>query len=865
MIVYPSSLIASAAVPLRNPRIGYQTWTFDLDPSAVTASSEGASAPKDAPLRPDTAEYWQPAGLPATWVLDLGASRSVDYIGIAGHTLGTNGCGLSAAAGDSTDFAARVTVPGIDANYASTPDSAANSVTGDLDLELDLAIDTADLPAYFLDFVGDFDASVAKILALGTFTRAGNTATRVNASGLVETVLANVMRQAFDPLTRAAQGFQCEEARTEYCLRNQEFDNAVWAKRTGSTITPDTDTAPDGTLTADTFTYAAANADEGIFVETAAGGNVTTACAVWAKAGSITSLKLIIKNRGSDTIVGSQVFVLTSAWQKFSLAALPSGGTAGVRYEITTNGAAGTIKLWTASIQVGAFTTSDIFTTSGTVTRNADNATVTDISAWFNASEGTLNCGFSYNVGASGRVVQIEDATSNEALRLVCNTTTVSSQIIDGGVAVMNIAAITGASTDTIERIALAYKANDSATSGNGASATTDSSVTLPTVDRLSLGNTIGGGQLNGYLRTFDYYASRRVNATLQDFSRQTYRCLASKWAETSNQRSWALCLTEHGSLILFVSTDGTAAGIREYHSVPLTVVEGVRFRIRVKLDIVSGADSVCTFQTSSDGGVNYTTLGTPVTQASVSGVFDSTAPVEVGAFNGGTSEFAGRIYQFIQRATLDGATAVHFDASAGVTDGTSLVSDTGETWTINRSGGLPARLINPIFGGAAAAPTDDAPILFLDMPRSVRYLQLTLTGAAAASPRIAVVYAGVALAMSEELDGRGFMPSNLSRTTALQRSLSRGGQFLGQGYRRRGVSAKPAFKLLDSAWYRANFDPFVRHARRYPYFFAWCPQDYPNDVGYMWSPDKDIVGHYVGNGPWMEVSWAMQGIGAND
>jgi hypothetical protein len=61
-----------------------------------------------------------------------------------------------------------------------------------------------------------------------TFTRAG-TATRVNEAGLIELVPYNLLS------------------------RSEEFDNAVWIKGSGVSVTANTTIAPDGTLTADTL------------------------------------------------------------------------------------------------------------------------------------------------------------------------------------------------------------------------------------------------------------------------------------------------------------------------------------------------------------------------------------------------------------------------------------------------------------------------------------------------------------------------------------------------------------------------------------------------------------------------------------
>ena len=93
MIIYPNALILSAAAagePLTNTRIGYQTFTRD-DGVIVTVSSETDDGPGDMPLEPSTHGYWQASAMPATWMIDFGETRSIDYVGIAEHTIGSEG------------------------------------------------------------------------------------------------------------------------------------------------------------------------------------------------------------------------------------------------------------------------------------------------------------------------------------------------------------------------------------------------------------------------------------------------------------------------------------------------------------------------------------------------------------------------------------------------------------------------------------------------------------------------------------------------------------------------------------------------------------------------------------------------------
>lgn len=163
-----------------------------------------------------------------------------------------------------------------------------------------------------------------------------------------------------------------------------------------------------------------------------------------------------------------------------------------------------------------------------------------------------------------------------------------------------------------------------------------------------------------------------------------------------------------------------------------------------------------------------------------------------------------------------------------------------------------------PVFA-QAVNPANDRPLLFLDDDRIARRLRIVLTGATA--PKIAVVYVGMALKMQRALFG-GHAPVPLSRMAELSRSLSKGGQFLGQRFRRRGVMGTAHYGTLTSDWYRENFDPFVEHAQSLPYFFAWRPSRFPEEVAYVWTPEPISPRNVGGGRDHMEVEWQMFGLG---
>lgn len=160
---------------------------------------------------------------------------------------------------------------------------------------------------------------------------------------------------------------------------------------------------------------------------------------------------------------------------------------------------------------------------------------------------------------------------------------------------------------------------------------------------------------------------------------------------------------------------------------------------------------------------------------------------------------------------------------------------------------------------GNAVMPVDDAPLMFLDTLRVATSMQVYFTGAGV-MPRLAVAYAGLTLAMQRAVYG-GLTPLPLARKTMRHQHFSRGGQFLGQAYRRLGIATAIPWRNLTASWYRETFDPFVKLARQYPYFIAWRPETYPNEVGFVWT-DDDITPVNMGKGALMNVTVPMEGVG---
>jgi hypothetical protein len=188
--------------------------------------------------------------------------------------------------------------------------------------------------------------------------------------------------------------------------------------------------------------------------------------------------------------------------------------------------------LYGAQVEAGAFATSYIPTVASTVTRAADIASMTgtNFSSWYNQSEGTIIPQFvaiTNGVGSTGGsafpfVYEIDSsAASNSNHQLI-----LSAGYGPGwneGTSILGVSQVSFQDAMTlgnanVRKIAYAYRTNDFAGCANGGTVLTDTSGTLPSPDRMSIGsqNVSGSNVFTGYIRTLTYYPSRLSDAQLR-------------------------------------------------------------------------------------------------------------------------------------------------------------------------------------------------------------------------------------------------------------------------------------------------------------------------------------------------------------
>lgn len=170
--------------------------------------------------------------------------------------------------------------------------------------------------------------------------------------------------------------------------------------------------------------------------------------------------------------------------------------------------------------EVSPVETSVVRVSGSTATRAADVASITgtNFSNLFNQSEGMLVVEADSAAPAATVVyyaLTAQNATATERLYMFHYNGQWGSSILDDSVAQCDLKQPTY-SPKVAARMAFAYKANDFAVSVNGAAASTDTSGTVATPDRLYLGCVSGtSGFINGHIHQLRYLPWRPSNTVI--------------------------------------------------------------------------------------------------------------------------------------------------------------------------------------------------------------------------------------------------------------------------------------------------------------------------------------------------------------
>ena len=181
--------------------------------------------------------------------------------------------------------------------------------------------------------------------------------------------------------------------------------------------------------------------------------------------------------------------------------------------------------MWGAQVEVGAFPTSYIPTTSAALTRNADVATMTgtNFSSWFNQSAGTFTAqAIVPQLGRAGRIFTVDaGATTNMMDCTISAGNSCALESIVGGSYIGFVGSAGTISANTSFKVCTAY--SDAATEAFSLNANTTGTNSLSfytSMTTLRFGAQAGGTFINGTLQKFNFYPQRLTNNEVQAFSK---------------------------------------------------------------------------------------------------------------------------------------------------------------------------------------------------------------------------------------------------------------------------------------------------------------------------------------------------------
>lgn len=346
-------------------------------------------------------------------------------------------------------------------------------------------------------------------------------ATRRDSSGNIADVSSGV------PRLNTRYGYSCSRwltesaASTNVILRSEELDNASWTK-TNCTVTANAVTAPDGASVADSMFetvtsgqhrleqavskaasilayslsfYIKPNGRDWIYVSLRNGSGVLNR---WFNI--TTGVRGTISNTGASphTLVNSSILDAGNGWWRVelnivtnnvntltSLVATSTGN--GVTSDFSGDTSKG-YHIWGIQLEQNSSSTSYIPTTSASVTRNAETITTkTSLSSYIGTS-GTIYFKGFLVFNATDRRITLSDGTTDNRIILQFDTSNKAhAVIIASAVTQCDIQAPDVFRSDSELRVVFTWTTNSVKLFVNGILVGTDTSATMPTIDRLDL------------------------------------------------------------------------------------------------------------------------------------------------------------------------------------------------------------------------------------------------------------------------------------------------------------------------------------------------------------------------------------------
>lgn len=355
-----------------------------------------------------------------------------------------------------------------------------------------------------------------------TFTRA-SAAWSFNSAGTLAPCAANTPRFDYNPTTLLLRGLLVEDQRTNLALQSSSVATSPWYT-SGAAASNAATTGPDGTAnSASSFTPTVLNGSINQAI-TVSGSTIYT-FSVWLKQGTGNAANIKMQYYGGA--YQASTITITSQWQRYSFTFTTPASPSTNTFSIVDSNASnwGSIYVYGAQVETGAFASSNIATTTTTATRAADMLAAPSVS-WFNALSGAMTAEFipAY-VGTTNEMdwACLSDGTFNNQILALQSVASQEQLFIKNAGTSNGTAVANGAiSASEVNKIGATWNASTYSISTNGATATSAAIVSgIPSaINKLSLGSRGDAGNKSfGWLRRFRYWPSALDAVTLQQIT----------------------------------------------------------------------------------------------------------------------------------------------------------------------------------------------------------------------------------------------------------------------------------------------------------------------------------------------------------
>jgi hypothetical protein len=382
-------------------------------------------------------------------------------------------------------------------------------------------------PYHWLDFINNralyAGADVGNVTqATGyTFSRASD-GYYTNADGTLTLFGSGALR-------RGDRGVLIEGARTNLLTYSQQFDNAAWGAYGAKTITPNSTIAPDGTLTADTFT--STTAGNGISqANIAVSASTAYRFSLFVKAGAQgTRLSVNAPQYNAGNAYLGDLFssspnitagtALANGWYRHDFGGTTEATTSKVDVRIVAFANNDAYIIWQADLQAAAFPSSPIVTVAAAATRAADVLSYTagvsyPLQLW-SEFERAVDTG-----GSEFLMTLSEGANDSNRSLLMVSASDLARYLVSSGAATQADLTVAGAlALNTVYKISARTALNDVQMARGGTLGTQDTSALLPSTPTLiTIGSAAAAAasQPFGYIRRIAVIQGAGTDANLQ-------------------------------------------------------------------------------------------------------------------------------------------------------------------------------------------------------------------------------------------------------------------------------------------------------------------------------------------------------------